>query len=77
MKRAQSLHGVVRHPALPALRNAFRTPRGLALVYEWVDGEVLYHPASARGESLPCTGESSTPQRSVKRCRAMTSRAHS
>ncbi len=40
LERAQSLHRVVRHPALPALHNAFRTPGGLALVYEWVDGEL-------------------------------------
>ena len=58
LKRAQSLHRVVRHPALPALRNAFRTPRGLALVYEWVDGEVLYHPAGARGETARDAPES-------------------
>lgn len=47
LERARELHEALRHPALPTLRNAFRSPRGLALVYEWVAGEVL----SARGEA--------------------------
>ncbi len=58
LERALSLHRVVRHPALPALHNAFRTPGGLALVYEWVDGEVLYHAAVARGETARNAPES-------------------
>ena len=46
LRRAIHLHTTVQHPALPRLHNAFETPDGLALVYEWVPGEVLYDPSS-------------------------------
>src|SRR3954465_10957282 len=43
LRRARRIHERVAHPALPALRNGFTTPRGgLALVYEWVSGEAVY-----------------------------------
>jgi serine/threonine-protein kinase len=44
LRRAQALNTRVRHPALPRFYNAFETPGGLALVYEWVPGELLYYP---------------------------------
>ena len=42
LRRSRHLHGTFDHPALPRLYNCFRTPGGLALVYEWLPGEVLY-----------------------------------
>ena len=44
LRRALRLNERVRHPALPPLRASFRIPNGLALVYEWVSGEVLNDP---------------------------------
>ena len=34
-------HSAVQHSALPRLRNSFDIPDGLALVYDWVEGECL------------------------------------
>ena len=48
LRRALHLHTMVQHPALPRLHNSSRTPGGLALVYEWVPGEVLYDPRFTR-----------------------------
>jgi serine/threonine-protein kinase len=48
LRRALRLHTKVQHPALPRLRSSFRTPGGLALVYEWVPGEVLHDPRFTR-----------------------------
>ncbi len=42
LRRARHLHSVVEHPALARLHNAFTTPGGLALVYEWLPSQVLY-----------------------------------
>jgi serine/threonine-protein kinase len=42
LERAVALHARVSHAAIIALVDHFTTPSGLALVYEWVDGEVLY-----------------------------------
>ena len=50
LRRARHLHGTVRHPALLKLWNDFETPGGLALVYDWLSGEVLYEYSIARGE---------------------------
>ena len=47
-QRAIQLHATVRHPALPRLHNTFGTPGGLALVYDWVPGEVLNDPRVTR-----------------------------
>jgi len=41
LERARALHAAVQHPALPALHHSFRTPDGLALVLDWVPGELL------------------------------------
>lgn len=41
LKQAVRFHAAVQHEALPQLHNAFTTPDGLALVYDWVDGESL------------------------------------
>jgi serine/threonine-protein kinase len=41
LERARALHAAVQHPALPALHHSFRTSDGLALVLDWVPGELL------------------------------------
>lgn len=48
LHRAIHLNTKVQHPVLPRLHNSFRTPHGLALVYEWVPGEVLNDPRFTR-----------------------------
>ena len=48
-RRARHLHGAVDHPALARLHNSFRTPEGLALVYEWLPGEALYDYTVGQG----------------------------
>jgi serine/threonine-protein kinase len=45
LRRAQALNRQVQHPALPRFYNAFATVDGLALVYEWAPGELLYFPS--------------------------------
>ena len=63
-RRALHIHATVRHPALPRLRHTFETPGGLALLYDWVPGEVLsdarftreqrrHDPANPHVRSLP------------------------
>jgi serine/threonine-protein kinase len=49
LRRARHLHGTVSHPALARLYNSFRTPDGLALVYEWLPGQVLYDYPAGQG----------------------------
>ncbi len=41
LKQAVDFNAAVQHEALPQLHNAFTTPDGLTLVYNWVDGESL------------------------------------
>ena len=41
LKQAVRFHATVQHEALPKLHNAFATPDGFTLVYDWVDGEGL------------------------------------
>ena len=48
LHRAIHLNTKVQHPVLPRLHNSFRTLHGLALVYEWVPGEVLNDPRFTR-----------------------------
>lgn len=70
LARAEALHAAIKHPALVPLLGAFDTASARVLVYPWVDGEVLYHPAEgptgaagrdhpasahARFRSLPAT----------------------
>jgi serine/threonine-protein kinase len=50
LRRARHLHASVHHPALPHLWNDFDTSGGLALVYDWLPGEVLYQYSVAKGE---------------------------
>jgi serine/threonine-protein kinase len=50
LRRARHVGTRVRHPALPRFWNSLRTPGGLALVYDWVPGELLYDYTVARGE---------------------------
>jgi serine/threonine protein kinase len=55
LRRAVSVHAMVRHPAIVPLVRSFTIQDGLALVYPWAEGEVLYHPTVARhgGRSEP------------------------
>ncbi|NUK32296.1 serine/threonine protein kinase [Streptomyces lunaelactis] len=48
LRRAVSVHATVRHPAIVPLQHFFAIKDGLALLYPWVEGEVLYHPTVAR-----------------------------
>lgn len=41
LKQAVRFHAAVQHEALPRLHNAFTTPDGYTLVYNWVEGEGL------------------------------------
>jgi len=45
MRNAEIFHQAVAHPHIPKLVHAFTTVNGFALVYEWVEGEVLGTPA--------------------------------
>ena len=50
LRRARQVHGTVNHPALAMLHNAFTTPDGLALVYDWLPGQVLYDYTAGQGD---------------------------
>jgi hypothetical protein len=55
--RAIEFHRAVAHPAIIALADSCRTHDGVALVYPWVDGEVLYGaPMGGRAKRLDPTG---------------------
>lgn len=49
LRRAVAVHAVVSHPAIIPLRHTITTGEGPALVYPWVEGEVLYHATTAGG----------------------------
>lgn len=49
LRRALAVNSAVRHPALPRLHHAFGAGAGLALVYDFVEGEVLYDYTRGRG----------------------------
>ena len=51
LQRARELHTVARHPALAHLHTTIETPGGLALVYDWLPGELLYDYTRFRGEN--------------------------
>lgn len=55
MQNAERIHRAVAHPRLPKLLNSIHTSEGFALVYEWVDGEVLGTPEfpGKEGRSSP------------------------
>lgn len=44
LKQAERFYSEVSHPTIPKLLNSFQTDRGYALVFEWVEGEVLGSP---------------------------------
>jgi serine/threonine protein kinase len=50
VKSALRFHRVFRHPAVPALRGSFETAGGLAIVHDWVPGQVLYSVELGRGD---------------------------
>ncbi|MFE7098247.1 protein kinase family protein [Streptomyces erythrochromogenes] len=55
LRRAVSVHQAVTHPAITPLLHSITTDEGLALVYPWVPGEVLYHPTRSHqgGRTAP------------------------
>ncbi|MFJ8075142.1 serine/threonine protein kinase [Streptomyces sp. NPDC096176] len=55
LRRAIEVHAAVEHPLIVPLQHSFDVTGGLALVYPWVDGEVLYHPTVSRhgGRAAP------------------------
>ena len=54
LKQAVRFHAAVQHEALPQLHNAFTTPDGFTVVYNWVDGEGLRPERELRdGEMHP------------------------
>ncbi|MFJ5594754.1 serine/threonine protein kinase [Streptomyces noursei] len=55
LRRAVKVHTAVQHPAIVPLQHSFDIAGGLALVYPWFDGTVLYHPTVSRhgGRSAP------------------------
>ncbi|MCX5303018.1 serine/threonine protein kinase [Streptomyces sp. NBC_00160] len=55
LRRALSVHQAVSHPAITPLVHSITTDEGLALVYPWVPGEVLYHPTRSQsgGRTAP------------------------
>ncbi|MEU7607362.1 serine/threonine-protein kinase [Streptomyces sp. NPDC041003] len=65
LRRAISVHQAVSHPAIVPLVHSFTTDEGLALVYPWVSGEVLYHPTRSRH------GGRATPGSPMARFRAL------
>lgn len=57
LQRAIAIHAAVRHPTVIPLAGTFSTELGPALVYPWVDGEVLYGaPIGGRPARLDPTG---------------------
>jgi serine/threonine protein kinase len=50
VRSALRFHAVFRHPNVPALRGSFETADGLAIVHDWVPGEVLYSMELGRGD---------------------------
>ncbi|MGW6881893.1 serine/threonine protein kinase [Streptomyces goshikiensis] len=55
LRRAVTVHEAVAHPAITPLLHHLTTDAGLAVVYPWVPGEVLYHPTRSRsgGRTAP------------------------
>ncbi|MFE9633417.1 serine/threonine protein kinase [Streptomyces sp. NPDC006463] len=55
LRRAVAVHQAVTHPAITPLLHSITTDQGLALVYPWVPGDVLYHPTRSRsgGRTAP------------------------
>ncbi|MFD3756751.1 serine/threonine protein kinase [Streptomyces sp. NPDC058622] len=55
LRRAVLVHQAVAHPAIVPLSHSFTTDDGLALVYPWLVGEVLYHPTRSHhgGRAAP------------------------
>ncbi|MCQ8774854.1 serine/threonine-protein kinase [Streptomyces telluris] len=55
LRRAANVHQAVAHPAITPLLHSITTDDGLALVYPWVPGEVLYQPTRSRsaGRTAP------------------------
>ncbi len=52
LKQAVRFHAAVQHEALPQLHNAFTTPDGFTLVYDWIDGEGLRPERELRDDEI-------------------------
>ena len=48
LDRASALHGAVRHPTIVRPVSKFCSQHGMALVYPWVEGQLLYAPQDDR-----------------------------
>jgi len=66
LQRASKLNLTVQHPALPPLRRTLHFPNGIALIFDWVPGEVLY--GSSRFRESPGNVE---PESSRQRFQAL------
>ncbi|MGW0711254.1 serine/threonine protein kinase [Streptomyces sp. NPDC002643] len=55
LRRAVQVHALVQHPVIVPLERSIALRGGVALVYPWVEGEVLYHPTTSRkgGRAAP------------------------
>jgi len=52
LKQAVHFNDAVQHEAIPRLHNAFTTPDGFTLVYDWVDGEGLRPERELRADEV-------------------------
>ena len=50
LRRDAQLHLDIAHPALLAMRDVLETSDGIAVVYDWFDGELLNVPAERRND---------------------------
>ncbi|MBL6983242.1 MAG: serine/threonine protein kinase [Anaerolineales bacterium] len=50
LRRAEALHSQVQHPALAKLHHVITSLDGIALVFDWLPGEVLYDYVTHRGQ---------------------------
>jgi len=52
LRQAVRFHATVQHEAVPQLHNAFTTPDGFTLVYDWIDGEGLRPERKLRADEV-------------------------
>jgi serine/threonine-protein kinase len=50
LRRDAELHADIAHPALLAIHDVIETSDGIAVVYDWFDGELLNAPAERRND---------------------------
>ena len=57
LRRDAQLHADVVHPALLTIHEVIATSDGVAVVYDWFDGELLNAPAERRNDPAEATHE--------------------